>query len=347
MSDIDDYAGLVGETKETVEQRDSERGDKTWSYIDTGTYKLRLYSDRNAGRLRLKRDVWIHKINGIGNFICLDDDCQICKIAKRGRDARCDDAYKYESSKHAIIKVYIESFEGSDGKKSEYIKEQEPFHLVMGRWSMIEAMERWIAEMKPADLRSLIEDETAHAIEMRVWLDGKKWKCEFSLAKEKVTKPEWPEDMPELNTIFMDQTEPKFADAPALRKIANEVETMIAGKSSGGGKTQVRDPSNRSGSSGGGKRAADALADDDGPVDPPARSTSSSKGSKESDNDDPPFEPTNKSTSSNKPAATGECPSEDDDLKFGAHPDEPHPDCMSCPIESNCLRQTFQNKKGK
>lgn len=316
------FETLVDQTKTAVEESDKARGEGNWCYLDQGTYVLRLYPDLHKGRLRLMRKLWGRRPPGIGRFLYDESDSRMNKLIKRLHDAKVENSFLYEAQEYGVIRAFVIS----TTENNEYLKLGEPFHLVMSRWAMIDAFERWVSEIKPSDLRDLIMEPEAHGIKIEVYKEGKKWKCNISLSQEKYKKADLPDDFPPLDSIFIDEVNPRVLTEDDYKKMANGVEELIQ-KNGQAKSTTVLDPKS--------EKKLDALSDDLDNSPPKTTRT------------EPVKEPTPEKSTTASTTAAHTCPSGDPDLTYGEHPSEPNPACLSCAIESHCLRETFRRKKAQ
>lgn len=314
--DVSMFEDLQKEAQQQVD--DASKSTATFGYLDLGIYRLRIYPEVKNGRLRYRRDIWVHRISGVGNFICQGDNCPLCAQAKRLRDAKKKNAFKFESQLLSIMPVYIASY----SEKSEYIKVETPTHVIAGRWAIQDALNRFIAETRPADLRDIFDvtnDFNFIRLDISESDDGK-WKVSVGLDTFKGSAPALPEDFPKTDEIYLKDDD--FATPEQIAKVAKIVSEELAKG------VDFRDPGEATHQKAEkpSSKSADILGGSGSSRTPSAKSESHDS------SEAPPWESSDKSTN--------QCPSKDPDLGFAKHPKGTHPDCDACKMEASCWKAT-------
>jgi hypothetical protein len=331
FNDLSLFTGVQGAAEEYTEKAAESSGDRApISYLDEGTYSLRIYpevipDEGGTRRMHTVRPFWSYTgIKGVRRLPApKDENCPIRKEMKKLADADHlkDEAWKYRAKEEGLLKVMI--FKMSH-KTHKYLKLNEPMFIVLKRPGLI-AWNAFLADMDPADMKDVLNPrKVAQTINVKVTKKQGSVPAgvSFGFDVKKEELPPLPDGFPSMFNVLLD--EKKVATEDELKAVRSFVSRMLVtgsrvvnpGEDSDGGAPN-RSSAERSQNA---KSAvAEALKAAKGTAEPPPPQDTAAPGK-------PVQTPV---------TAAGKCPSSDPTLGWGKQ-NGSAADCIVCEHESAC-----------
>ena len=363
-ADFDDlslFAGVQTEAEEARQEQADRENRAPVSYIDEGSYWLRLYpeirleEDGKSRRMHVVRKFWSYTglAKGVRRLPAPRGDTDLVRPeVQRLVDAKYDQAWKFKAKEEGLIKVNI--YRSSLPKDHKYIKLNTPMFLVLRR-KQINALNEFLAELSPESLRTVLNPRNTAPLIKMSYTAGSGGSSSFGFDLEQKDLPGLPEGFPSLFEVLINDETPLATDEEIV-KIRKSVSLALAMSSN------IVNPSDDSGApppsttstekkDAARAAVAEALKGQQGSG--PDETASGEETGKEPAPEPEPAakaepEPVVEKTKPKpaekkadpKPEAVEKkdeptCPSSDKDLEFGRHQPD-HLDCITCPYEVEC-----------
>lgn len=232
-SDFDDLSMFSGVSEDAGEYRDEakEFADRApISYLDEGNYWLRFYPEvkieaDGSRKMHVMRRFWSYTglAKGVRRLPAPLGDCPVRAEVTRLKEAKLDDAWKYQAKEEAVLKVYIERWSGP--KDHKYIKTQKPMFVVLRR-KQVTALAEFLADLKPEGLRKVLNYHASNPLIKLSYTKGSGGNASFGFDIEEITPPALEENFPSLFTVLLDES--KVATPDEVQKIRREVNRILS-----------------------------------------------------------------------------------------------------------------------
>ena len=342
--EMDYYASLIEDARQYKEEFEAGLGaEGNAAFLNDGTYYFRIFPELVKNRLTLIRRFFSHHIPKIGWFMC-GEHCKICPQTDRLAEHNVDKSWQQESRELGLVKVYLRDTTADN----EYLKPKTHMTLILYP-RQIYAIQAFIAELEPEDLREVLDVTDKHQGFKMVFSSGKKGTCTFSLDEKSYEVPALPNDFPKLSEIFV--TEDQFPDDKQMKRIKAFVSSQIAKSVDFHSPDDHEDTGTLSAAD-----AAELMGADDDEDNLMTSTRSEKKKEKEKSNkkkskkvieaevEDEEEEEVKAKPKETKSKDKNKCPSKDAELSFGNHPAATHPHCLACEYEDECIAATEKSK---
>ena len=289
----------------------SENGDyPPLAFLNQGTIKLRFYPEIDDKGLSLIRRCFVYQFRGIPGVFPYVKGGPLEEAHKRATSndtTKRGWAWKFGAKELGVARVVI--FEATPSVK--YYMIDKPQILIM-RSKVIHSIDTFVSGIEPKELVEML-DPDSESFKIRIDWTSDICSAGIDLSRVKCPPLVFGDDekaFPKLSECYFDENRvPTDEDLQNVNQLISE--EIAKQKSS----SDVYEPMEE-------EDAVDSLKKDD---ESDSKSEKSEDGKKqpESDQSDDPT-----------------CPSSEDELKYGKHPDDAHPDCLICPHEEGCLEKS-------
>jgi hypothetical protein len=339
FEDLALFAGVVSEEEANRAEnarREEERANRApVTYLDPGSYWLRLYpefrTEEDGGRkVHVLRRFWSYTglAKGVRRLPApRDPNDPVRKEVLRLKDAKYDQAWKFQASEEGLIKACI--FKSTLPKDHKYVKMNTPLFIVLRR-RQTEALSTFLAELSPENLRKILDPRGSAPMIKVTYTAGAGGSASFGFDLAEAELPPLPSEFPSIFKVLIEEGVTKPADDEELLKIRKNISAILASQSN------VINPSDESGAPPT-RTATERQSEARGAVAGILGEGKGKGGDKPATGAKPAPAASAAAAAAGGAAAEPDpvCPSNDAALAFGRHNGD-HPDCITCPFEDRC-----------
>ena len=337
FDDISLFSGLQQDQEEYRDQQQDRENRAPVSYLDEGSYWLRLYPEIRAEedgsrRLHVVRRFWSYTglAKGVRRLPApKDPNDPVRQEVMRLKDANYPEAWKFMASEEGLIKAQI--YRSTLPKDHKYIKLNTPMFIVLRR-KQLTALSTFLADLSPEQLQRILDPRKPGTIIKASYTKGAGGSASFGFDLDEAELMPLPAEFPSLfEALINDKTEP--ANDEELSKIRKSISAVLAMRSN------IVNPEDDSGAPPVSRREEERKSEAKSAVQEALKSSSSPK--TDSQPKSQPIVEKQEETKKAEPAAADtaghECPgqAEDPELAFGKHNGQ-HEACILCPFEAEC-----------
>jgi len=196
------------------------------------TYKFRAHplkrSDGKGGfKLVLTRAVWSHSgFEKTRRLPCLGRDCPICHYTKQLKEIKHDEAWKYAPRKEYLMPVWI--YESTAPKDYKWIRTGEYGYLVL-RQKDYQSLNAFLATLSADEMKTVLNPKVKAPRLMFIVSPGSDGSSSFSFDLKHADLPPWPDDIPDLSTVYTTEDHPPTDDE--MKVVKQTVQRLLAASS--------------------------------------------------------------------------------------------------------------------
>lgn len=235
--DLSLFSNFNNQVKEDFEASQENNKDGVITYpIISGksiTWKMRFYplikEDENGNpKLILTRNVWSHSgFDKTRRLPCLGKDCPICAEARKLKDIKHSEAWKYTAKREAVAPVYI--YETTAPKDYKWMKLNEHSYMQL-RSKAIDSLNAFLTNLSPEEMQQVLNPRVDAPRIMFTVSGGSEGSASWGFDIKKAEIPEMPDDFPDIDTVYVDETKPATdEEMQTVRKTINKLLAESAG----------------------------------------------------------------------------------------------------------------------